>query len=397
MLRHGDRSPFYKMPNQESPSLSCTVNISEAGPYRDLTTAYLNFAKQHGHKIAHGKRLGLFPKTPTCMGAQLTGKGLIQHLNNGDLLRKIYIEQLGLFPSVEPELRDIYFRTTDYTRTYQSGLAFLYGLMPKFDFTKLDVNIAPQLSFCSQELSGVPCSCPTVNKLFEAARKEEKVLASTPDAAALLLQIKEQLAGVFGVDSSRIPWVGAIIEVLMGYVCHDLPLPCHSGEPGSEHKNCITWPMVHQMWKYLDLHGSLTLAGHAEQKYNRLAMHPLLREIALRMLNSTQSQSSHHTRLVVYSGHDKTVTPLTRALGINDGRWPPYGSRLVFELYSTNSNAQYFLRVLFNGKDRTGKLRFCPENALVNGLCPLDSFVHYVLEQDMKFFGKSNYVDACAL
>lgn len=35
----------------------------------------------------------------------------------------------------------------------------------------------------------------------------------------------------------------------------------------------------------------------------------------------------------MYSAHDTTLLPLLVALGMYDGRWPPFASYIAFELY----------------------------------------------------------------
>merc|ERR1712216_56800 len=90
--------------------------------------------------------------------------------------------------------------------------------------------------------------------------------------------------------------------------------------------------------------------------------------------------------LTVFSGHDTVIAPLLSALGVYHGdicRWPPYASRIAFELYeeSTPKNspmqdagvetgARFYVRVLFNGKVLRG-LRGCSKD---EELCPMDDF-----------------------
>lgn len=42
-------------------------------------------------------------------------------------------------------------------------------------------------------------------------------------------------------------------------------------------------------------------------------------------------------KLVVYSGHDTTLTPLTAALGIPLVSWPPYSSHIELELWKSKA------------------------------------------------------------
>jgi hypothetical protein len=117
-----------------------------------------------------------------------------------------------------------------------------------------------------------------------------------------------------------------------------------------------------------------------------------------------------HTHLVskppvfiLYSGHDSTIEPLATAIGVSNGSWPKYASRLVFELYgqvaNTSSEADAYIRVLYNGKDVTHHLIFCKGHmtSMNNRVCPLKLFAEYV--EDEKFNGspgKTGYAEACS-
>ena len=114
-----------------------------------------------------------------------------------------------------------------------------------------------------------------------------------------------------------------------------------------------------------------------------VASHPMLIQIAKRMVNKPQHKSS--LKFVLYSGHDSTVTPLLINLGVHDRtRWTPYATRVVFELWrdtlldsskQSGSVDNFYFRVLVNGKVVTSKMKFCGD-ALVKGeLCPVQELV----------------------
>lgn len=50
-------------------------------------------------------------------------------------------------------------------------------------------------------------------------------------------------------------------------------------------------------------------------------------------------------KLFVYSGHDTTLSPLLDALGLFNGKIPPYAASLYFELHEISGN--YFVKVLY--------------------------------------------------
>ena len=81
----------------------------------------------------------------------------------------------------------------------------------------------------------------------------------------------------------------------------------------------------------------------------------------------------------LYSGHDTTLIPLLRLLGINpNNEWPPFASSVQIELYRKNVTADdvtgtYVVRVIYN--DRVYALPACSDT-----LCPLGEFVALVSE-----------------
>ena len=117
-----------------------------------------------------------------------------------------------------------------------------------------------------------------------------------------------------------------------------------------------------------------------------VATHPMLIQIAKRMINKSQHKST--LKFVLYSGHDSTVTPLLLNLGVHDRtRWTPYATRVVFELWrdtllesskQADSMDNFYFRLLVNGKVVTSKMKFCGD-ALVKGeLCPVQELVSWL-------------------
>lgn len=211
----------------------------------------------------------------------------------------------------------------------------------------------------------------------------------------------------------------------MAYACHSLPLPC-----GPDANKCITWRAVDRMWSLADAGvvvrpptppspSSGTAASSSSSSSSttprpvvdvqnlssRLLSYPLLREIAQRLEDMSQYLTRRTApNVVVYSGHDKTVSTLARTLGVFDDRWPPYASRLVVELHASASRdrPRHFVRLLYNGRDVTAALAAChPSNLLVGGmLCPLDNVAFDVFQRFATTTAKDGktsktYAEAC--
>lgn len=55
-------------------------------------------------------------------------------------------------------------------------------------------------------------------------------------------------------------------------------------------------------------------------------------------------------KIYLYSGHDTSIIPVLTALDIFDGKFPPVGTYLIFELYS-DEQKKHYLRINYRDKD----------------------------------------------
>ncbi len=72
-------------------------------------------------------------------------------------------------------------------------------------------------------------------------------------------------------------------------------------------------------------------------------------------------------------------------MGIFNNQWPPYASRIIFELWEAggllgskltgDDMDRHFIRILYEGRDFTRKVKFCKEKLKFGKLCPLNAFV----------------------
>ena len=152
--------------------------------------------------------------------------------------------------------------------------------------------------------------------------------------------------------------------------------------------------MHHAIWAFAE-----NYTGIAD-----VATHPMLIQIAKRMVNKSQRKSS--LKFVLYSGHDSTATPLLINLGVHDRRrWTPYATRVVFELWRDtlidsskhpDSIDNFYFRVLVNGKVVTSKMKFCGD-ALVDGeLCPVQELVSWLSNGEGIEGMDDNYKTLCS-
>lgn len=235
-----------------------------------------------------------------------------------------------------------------------------------------------------------------------------------------------------------------LLDASLPNLCHQLPLPC-----SSDMSQCLQEEDVQLMLAESDRYYCDRFAGiHGGLNSTRLAMYPFMKEIADHLVRAAvhdrdddDGRSDAAEKLSVFSGHDTVIAPVLAALGVYNGAlcyWPPYASRIVFELYrqrsppndstveagqwtrastglrqlyppsdSTNSAVEpaafspqqqsfysrAFVRILFNGEDITKGVPACsyegpspppPPSPSVQGeltggrMCPLDRYLQQV-------------------
>ena len=137
-----------------------------------------------------------------------------------------------------------------------------------------------------------------------------------------------------------------------------------------------------------------------------LATYPFMSEISSRLHEAALS-GTNGTKMTILSGHDTVIGPVLASLDVykNGCTWPPYASRIVFELWqqrakdSAQTKESYisasssFVRVIYNGRDVSGDIPRCQTAAASGGLCPLAALKAQV---DDMLGGAAGLKEACA-
>lgn len=255
-------------------------------------------------------------------------------------------------------------------------------------------------------------------------RSHPAVVALVSAASAVAFEVSDGAAGPH-----------ALRDALLAYVCHAAPLPC--AEAACVRADQLTGLFAYTEWEARQYakSGSLKRAG-------LLRAYGMLRDVVAHVLSVV---SERRRKIVVYSGHDKTLQYLATALGLMSDltAMPQYASRLVLEVYKSKEQRaapsethggtvarDYFFRLVFNGKDLTNRIHFCkggnaidvnhvPKNAPTDSynsvanntstsqswskktsatyLCPIESIIRFLHDNYFQSFNATNFKDACAL
>ena len=96
---------------------------------------------------------------------------------------------------------------------------------------------------------------------------------------------------------------------------------------------------------------------YANETHTRYAIGRLVSELVGNMHREVFGSSPNaspdkpHARLRIYSGHDSTISPLLSALNRDNRKtWPPFASNVRVELWATDSDAKYRVKVVYDNR-----------------------------------------------
>ncbi|XP_068174294.1 2-phosphoxylose phosphatase 1 isoform X2 [Antennarius striatus] len=399
MIRHGDRYPLYFIPKTKRPAINCTLSTSKS-PSHPLLKTFIGHMRQggRGHWDSTLSSIPRVPNHSACETGELTQTGVVQHLRNGQLLHHAYKRRSFLSSDWSP--RQVWVETTSKARTLQSGLAFLYGFLPQFDWSKLTVRHQWSTLFCGSE-----CDCPARGKYLEEEQKRQYRLRVSD---AELEKTYAQMAKTLGVPTRQLRAANPV-DSLLCHLCHNISFPCVAAGDGGP-KDCLKTDQFAVIRRQqLDDEADRRKAG-LYRKYAVLAMHPYLNQTANRMERVARDGEAAFS---VSSAHDVTVAPLLSALGLEEARFPRFAARIVFEMWKSppatqkqvrkrggNAKAkdgQLFVRVLYDGEDVTFHTPFCRPRGRQNAppLCPLNNFLSFVRRDMFSVVNATSYKEAC--
>uniref|UniRef100_A0A0A9WWG5 2-phosphoxylose phosphatase 1 n=1 Tax=Lygus hesperus TaxID=30085 RepID=A0A0A9WWG5_LYGHE len=406
LIRHGDRGPLTHVHN--------ISNVNCGGIYDPLYTSYENYITNITGTPTLSQLIGTFHGIPVLPSSEcglglLTRIGASQLLKTGKVLSDVYRHHLKINGSLLREEVKVF--STRYRRTFQSGLAFLFSFLQKDLFPKVLVQESPSLAFCFDD-----CACPAADLFLRRAREERELLIKS--RPTFLNLVRSSSAIVYEVPDKKVSSdPHALKDALLTYICHNARFPCLDSRLPT---TCVKPESVISLFNYLEWESQQMRVNINMKKTCFLRAYGLLKNIVSYLLRIV---SERKPKVVLYSGHDKTISYLTMALGIrsNGVLTPFYSSRLIIEMYKTHDQlpdggpvgSNYFFRIIFNGKDVTRELKFCKnaENSYHSPqgnqesnnaekkffLCPIESIVRFLHEDYFTIFNATNIKDACAV
>ena len=399
-IRHGDRQNLHTIDNYKDIDIPCKMEgdimheFPEMKEYKAFMMRETKLSKRAPDKPFSNWKL--LPDQDWCSPGDLTPTGATQHVKNGLLMRKRYINNFNLFNANEDLHSQVLLRSTLWSRTFQSGLALLFGFLQDYNVTKLNIETT-DASLCHETSSDLSCDCP-----FTARQRDEMSATYHQIYPEVMNNIRtrsalKHYAEIFDISPKDVPKMSHLMDIGMVHVCHKHILPSNS----KNDRKCT------ESWAVRDVHDIIQDNGRKQaktvefQKIAKLKYLPLLKEITKRL--EEQSRGSNNLKFVLYSGHDSTINPLAIALNFSEGLWPSYASRIVIELYKLKKGQQasntdeVFVKFLFNGMSVGKEMDFCKRYIVPNSdLCPLNVFIQYV-DNILEEMFETSYTSACKI
>ncbi|KAL7641835.1 UNVERIFIED_CONTAM: hypothetical protein RMT77_007709 [Armadillidium vulgare] len=396
-IRHGDRGPLHEVRNFSS--INCGYKSTESPQYKNYVSNLLNVSKTHSYINFVGPfmKYPILPAPFRCSIGHLTPLGVVQHLQLGKVLRALYIDKIGLI-SDPWEIDDVIIYSTKFRRTFQSILAFLHSFLPIFNLSNLRIRDTKGIYFC-----GDYCRCDKA-LVYEKKHEIEKqeYLKSHPSVAKLVAELNPLVKAHDYDEDITNPFT--MRDALLAYACHGAKLPCVDGK-------CISFEDLSKLLSYEEMEARQKRTPN-QIKSSKLNSYGFLKNI---MMSINGIKREEKPKVIIYSGHDKSLNNLLTSLGITHFQAPYYASRVIFEIYHNSSVAtdepdykkNYHFRLIYNGKDITKQLTFCNVKMIKRlvsknskgsdmNLCPVESLEQYLKPAFyFKDFNISSFTSAC--
>ena len=206
---------MYSIPSHhhDPPALNC--HLGHVQPSHgdhiqavDFAAAMDGLLRRHDSLHPMWRRYGLYPSSMSCSAAQLTAAGALQMLRLGLILRGHGYSELTR--------SGVVVRTSAYSRTVQSASALLYGLAgqttklikaARVELTRNAYLCLDQPIVSSSSSRNWTCSCRTAQTALAFHRRRNR----TRDVDER--RLRTEIANVFNVNASHLPWTAAILEV----------------------------------------------------------------------------------------------------------------------------------------------------------------------------------------
>jgi hypothetical protein len=323
--RHGDRfiseESFCLDPEHESLH-QCRSVQGYAPSQRKFIGEYLNKLQSEEEEYE------------SCTVGQLTVRGFNQHVRNGIVLRNSYIQRIKLLSS-HLDHSEVYVRSTDYSRTISSAQGMLMGMFESESIWMhsdhlLDIQVEPRGAGI---IAPNPNLYPALLSYYSAEVLHELAI-ERPEIKQSLEELEQKLNMKFGLHN-----VTKIFDCLNVNKCHDRSISVDQD---------LILKLANELApkKY-----ELILNNPDRFQHGKISCGPLLSAVRREIMKNVDPATftGEPRKFYIILGHDTgPMMPLLVGLGIWDGQWPAYASRIILEIYEDSNDKTFYFRIMYN-------------------------------------------------
>ncbi|KAJ5076752.1 lysophosphatidic acid phosphatase type 6 [Anaeramoeba ignava] len=323
ITRHGDRVPIYKLPGED---VVWNCEFSEF----ETTSTNNSQTSQHINRVFH---LSYLPNTGllngNCSAGQLTKLGSDQQFKLGQKFREIYVNQLN-FISNNFDRNQIYVRSTDVPRTFQSAESLLLGLFPPS--TEQEAEIIPIYTIeASEEDMFSQSSCQRLQNLIQDIINSQEWI----DHLKSVQPLWDELLQIFNSkDMNNLTFV----QIENCFICR---LAHNKSFPPGMTQEILDQVANESNWEWNKLSST--------KEIQKLKIGRFIEDIVNAIMAKINNQIAY--KWMLYSGHDTTLAPLLQSYNVYDNTVPDYSSYVIFELYQDDQTSTYYIKLSYNNED----------------------------------------------
>lgn len=368
MIRHGARTPIHTIKNLKEVSYNSSIFVGDVphttynykivnleGGTRPESTYDQTYARKE-RLLKDGARRGY-----------LTKLGQDQMFVIGRSLRKLYVED-AKFLDEEFNPDQIYVRSTNIGRTIATARCILGGM---YGYEQLKTRKEPV--YIHVEDSKKDALLPRTNVCRVLRQINHYAMVHGGDLPGLK-EDRIHLEKVLGISPN--------VQKKLNFIDVRDDMVAREAHGYSYPKELVPYrPMIEENATKVMYYAFCAHLESEREVAMRLSTGPLIKLV----IDNMENVDKNPTKMYIYSCHDSTLVGLLGSLDIFDFKWPPFGARVVMELYE-NKEGKRFVRVSYNGKDKI--IRGCKEE-----LAPLEDF-----KTNMQPFviDEKEYKDVCS-
>ena len=339
----------------------------------------------------------------SCYYGQLTDHGRDLLKSFGSNLRDIYVKYLGFLPSEwTPESsHSVYFRSTYFPRTLeslQSLFSGLYSIKEEVLYKKPEIIIHTRQEEIDNMYPWTKCArLRVLQKQFKSVVQKQ--------ASRDISHLNEKMKPLLSIPDSygAFPSFHGIYDVLYSAKLHNYDLVKMFQVEEEDFKKLERVVAKESFFGFQKSDEMVRLGigrfvrdllfafkeklGSINHSYVEAL--PIDPPTGLQLLPTPVYKGISNIKLMVFSGHDSSIAPLSAAFGVFDGLWPQFGANLVMELIedtasrknNNNSNAStenelnnFYIRL--KGNDQVFQMPGCAQFQHPNddSLCQVEQF-----------------------